>query len=311
MLAALSKALFTRLATVPALARVASRYGMRTPDSFARRFVAGESLEEAIVVVRDLERRGFLTTLDLLGEHVPTMEGADAATRACLDAMSTIAGAGIGRNLSVKLTQIGLDVDRATALDNLRRILAVADEHHFFVRVDMEHSRYIDATLQIIDAVWSIGHRRVGVVLQAALRRTEEDLRRMNAMGVPVRLVKGAYRETPQVAVQTDEEIERAFIHLLPILLAEGTAPAVATHDPALIGATRDVAAREALPRDRFEFQMLYGVRRDLQAALLAEGFRFRVYVPFGRDWFPYVMRRLAERPANVRFVLRAIRDKR
>jgi len=311
MLAALSRALFTNLANVPALARLASRFGMRTPDGFARRFVAGETLPEAMEVARTLERTGFRITLDLLGEHVRSTEGAQAATRAYLDAMDEIAGAGIGRNLSIKLTQIGLDVDRATALDNLRRILDVADRHEFFVRVDMEHSRYVDATLQIIDAVWSIEQRRVGVVLQAALRRTEQDLGRMNELGVPVRLVKGAYRETAEVAVQTDEEIAEAFQALLPTLLTDGTAPAVATHDPVLIEATRTIAARESLPADRFEFQMLYGVRRDLQAALLREGYRFRVYVPFGRDWFPYVMRRLGERPANVRFVLRALfRDK-
>jgi proline dehydrogenase len=309
MVAALSKAVFTSLAGVPVLKRLASRYGM-SPGGLARRFVAGETLADAIEVARTLEARGDFVTLDRLGEHERSTESADEATRACVAVMAEVARAGIGRNLSVKLTQLGLDVDRATSLDNLRRVLEGAAQHEFFVRVDMESSRYTDATLEIVETVWGIGYRQVGVVLQAALHRTEQDLKQVNALGMSVRLVKGAYREPRDIAFQHHQDVDAAFVRLMQVLLREGTTPAIATHDPHLIAATREFAARERIGQDRFEFQMLYGVRQDLQAALRQAGYRFRVYVPFGHDWFPYVMRRLAERPENIAFVLRAIRDR-
>jgi proline dehydrogenase len=307
MLDAIPKALFHLLGSSGAVKRLASRYGLRHPDSFARRFIAGESATEAIEAARALEARGLLVSLDLLGESVATMAEADVATRQYIAVIEQAVAAGIGRNLSLKLTQLGLDVDRATAVDNLRRILDVAGRHDFFVRIDMESSAYTDMTLEIFETVWNLGQRNVGVVLQSALRRSEDDLRRINRMGARVRLVKGAYKEPRQVAYQSKADVDAAYLRLMRELLRDGVYPALATHDPAMIGGARSRAAELGLGADRFEFQMLHGVRRDLQASLRQEGYRVRVYIPFGREWFPYFMRRLGERPANVAFVVRSL----
>lgn len=302
-----AKALFFALSRSAWLKRLASTYGMATPDSFARRFIAGETIEEAIEVSRALQARGLRLTLDFLGESVPTIEGAAAATREYLQLIDVIVAAGIERNLSLKLTQLGIDVDRATCVDNLRRILDPASRHGFFVRIDMENSPYTDITLEVFETLWEQEYRNVGVALQACLRRTEKDVRRMNQIGARVRLVKGAYKEPPSVAYRLKSEVDAAFLRLMALLLDEGTYPAIATHDEALIDQTRAHAARRGIASDRYEFQLLYGIRRDLQASLLARGYRVRVYVPFGRQWFPYFMRRLGERPANLGFVLRAL----
>jgi proline dehydrogenase len=307
MLERVPRALFHLLASSRRLKTLASRYGLRKPTSFARRFIAGETPESGIAAARQLESRGLLVSLDLLGESVTTAAAADTATREYLEMIEAVVESGIGRNLSLKLTQLGLDVDRATATDNLRRILERADRHSFFVRIDMENSSYTDVTLDIFETLWHLGHRYVGVVLQAALRRTPADLQRVNRLGAGVRLVKGAYKEPKHAAFQAMADVDAAFVELMETLLAEGTYPAIATHDPAMIEATRKRAAAVGRTADTFEFQMLYGVRRDLQASLVAEGYRVRVYIPFGREWFPYFMRRLGERPANVAFVLRSL----
>ncbi len=304
MIGALSKATFSMLAGSTALKRLASRYGMRHPHSFARRFVAGERTEEAIEAARRLERRGLTITLDVLGEQVASREPALAATRTYVNVIGAAAAAGISRNLSVKLTQIGLDIDPATAVDNLRRIVEAAAEADFFVRVDMEGSAHTEDTLDAFQSLWGIGYRNIGVVIQSCLRRSIGDVRHLNEMGARVRLVKGAYREPRDVAYQAKQEVDAQFVALMRLLLAEGTSPAIATHDPAMIAATQQFADALATPRTGFEFQMLFGIRRDLQAAMIAGGYRCRVYVPFGKEWFPYFMRRLGERPANVGFVL-------
>jgi proline dehydrogenase len=306
MLEAPSKAFFHLLAQLRFLKRLASRYGM-SPQGFARRFIAGESIEEAVAAVRPMRDRGFHLTLDYLGESVKTADEADAATREYIGILDTIVESGIERNVSVKLTQLGLDVDRATAVDNLRRILEPATEHEFFVRIDMENSPYTDVTVQIFETLWQQEHRNIGVVLQSALMRTEQDLQRMLRLGARVRLVKGAYLEPKSVAYQKKSDVDEAFVRLMKRLLDEGAYPAIATHDPAMIAATKAHAAEKGYSKDRFEFQMLYGVRRDLQAGLVREGYRVRIYVPFGDQWFPYFMRRLGERPANVGFVLKGI----
>jgi proline dehydrogenase len=215
--------------------------------------------------------------------------------------------AGIGKNISLKLTQLGLDVDKASAIDNLRKILDRAEPAGFFVRIDMENSPYTEVTLEIFETLWQQGYRQTGLVLQSALYRSEQDLARMNALGARVRLVKGAYKEPKDVAYQKKEDVDRAYARMLKVLIADGHYPAIATHDPSLIALARRWAAERKVGADRFEFQMLYGVRRDLQTQLVADGYRVRVYVPFGREWFPYFMRRLGERPANVAFVLRSI----
>jgi proline dehydrogenase len=307
MFDAASKALFSTLAASQALKRAASRYGMRRPGSFARRFVAGEDVADAIEAARAIERSGLTVTLDLLGESVTSMEAADAATRAYVETIREIERAGISRNISLKLTQLGLGLDRATSVDNLRRVLDRAREHAFFVRIDMENSPYTAQTLETFETTWGIGYRNAGVVLQSYLRRSMDDAQHMIALGVPVRLVKGAYREPRAVAYQRKSEVDAAFVSLMEVLLRNGTNAAIATHDPAMIDATKQYAAAHNIAKSAFEFQMLYGIRRDLQAALAAEGYRLRVYVPFGREWFPYFMRRLGERPANVQFVVKSL----
>ena len=306
MLDATSKALFHSLAQIEFLQRLASRYGMG-PTGFARRFIAGESVEEAVLAVRGLGARGFLLTLDYLGESVGTAEEADAATREYRRILQAIVDSGIERNVSLKLTQLGLDVDRATCVDNLRRILDPATEHGFFVRIDMENSPYTEVTLQIFETLWAQGYRNIGVVLQSALYRTEQDVSRITALGARVRIVKGAYKESKTVAYQKKKDVDLAFVRSMEFLLDEGVYPAIATHDPDMIEATKKYAQQKGYAKDRFEFQTLYGIRRDLQTALINEGYRLRLYVPFGRQWFPYFMRRLGERPANVAFVMKGI----
>jgi len=307
MLDTASKAFFHTLAHSRLLKRLASRYGMRKPTSFARRFVAGETVQEAIEAASNAQSRGLLVTLDLLGESVTNLEEADAATRAYLKVIDTIVASGIERNVSLKLTQLGLDVDKASGVDNLRKILERAEPAGFFVRIDMENSPYTDVTLEIFETLWQQGHRQIGVVVQSALYRTEKDLERLNALGARVRLVKGAYKEPKSVAYAKKSDVDAAYARELRLLLVHGHYPAIATHDPKLIELTRRYADEHGVARDRFEFQMLYGVRRDLQQALVRDGYRVRVYVPFGREWFPYFMRRLGERPANVMFVIRGI----
>ncbi|MEO8483505.1 MAG: proline dehydrogenase family protein [Acidobacteriota bacterium] len=307
MIAGVSKAVFSTLATSGVLKRLASRYGMRRPQSFARRFVAGETLAEAMAAAESLERQGLTVTIDHLGESLTASETALAATREYIDTIRVAAAAGISRNLSVKLTQIGLDVDRATATDHLRRILEAAVESDFFVRIDMEGSAYTAHTLDIFENLWGIGYRNVGVVIQSCLRRSADDVRRLNELGARVRLVKGAYREPKDVAFQVKEEVDARFVELMRVLVSQGVYPALATHDPAMIAATQQHATSQGIDKSRFEFQMLFGIRRDLQASLAAEGHPVRVYLPFGREWFPYFMRRLGERPANVGFVLKSL----
>jgi proline dehydrogenase len=307
MLGSASKVFFHLLAHSKTLKTIGSRYGMRRPRSFARRFIAGEGVGEAVDAARAIEARGLKQTLDLLGESVTNLDEAYAATREYLEVIDAIARAGIGRGVSLKLTQLGLDVDKATAVDNLRRILERAEPAGFFVRVDMEDSTYTDVTLEIFETLWQQGHRRIGVVLQSALYRSEQDLARMNALGASVRLVKGAYKEPKAVAHQGKADVDAAYVRMMKVLLADGYQPAIATHDPAIIDLTRQWARERQIAPSQFEFQMLYGIRRDLQTSLAKDGYRVRVYIPFGREWFPYFMRRLGERPANVMFVIRGV----
>ncbi len=307
MVEALSKATFAALASSTLLKRLASRYGLRRPDSFARRFVAGERLEDAIAVAQAIEREGLLVSLDYLGERVSTRDAATAATKTYQELVGAVTAAGISRYLSLKLTQLGLDIDRATAIDNLRRIVETASTADCFVRIDMESSAYTDETLDVFETLWSLGCRNIGIVIQSYLRRSREYVERINGLGARVRLVKGAYREPTEVAFQQKSEVDAAFVELMQILLMSGHYPAIATHDETIIETTRRFAADMQIRVDQYEFQMLYGVRRDLQKSLAAQGHPFRVYVPFGREWYAYFMRRLGERPANVGFVVRNI----
>ena len=307
MIDATSKALFHGLAQVQTLQRLASKYGMAPGSGFARRFIAGETVEEAVECAAGLQRQGLRLTLDYLGESVSSGEAAAAAATEYVRIIDAIVSSGVERNISLKLTQLGLDVDRATAVDNMRRILEPADASGFFVRIDMENSPYTEATLGILETLWQQGHRQVGTVIQSCLKRSEADVRRVNALGARVRLVKGAYKEPKEVAFQKKADVDAAFVDLMKVLMDYGQYPAIATHDVAMIEAAKAYARERNYGADRFEFQMLYGIRRDLQAALVREGYTVRVYVPFGKQWYPYFMRRLGERPANVAFVLRGI----
>jgi proline dehydrogenase len=307
MIGTVSKAFFHTLARSQALKKFASRYGMRNEHSFARRFIAGETVEEAISAARTLQANNLLVTLDHLGESVATIAEADTTTRAYIAMLEQVARAGIERNISLKLTQLGLTVDRATCVDNLRRILDAGAAHQCFVRIDMENSPFTAVTLDVFETMWQQGYRNAGVVLQSYLPRSEQDAMRMNALGARVRLVKGAYKEPRSAAYQSKADVDAAFVRIMELLLARGTYPAIATHDPAMIEATRAFARDHRIGPERFELQMLYGIRRDLQTSLRQEGLRVRVYVPFGSEWFPYFIRRLGERPANIGFVIRGV----
>jgi proline dehydrogenase len=307
MLDVASKAFFQTLSHSRFLKAQATRYGLAGPQSFARRFIAGETVNDAIRATRELQTQGLLTTLDYLGESVASLTASENATREYRELIAELDHAGVERNLSLKLTQLGLDVDRAICVDNLRKILTAGERCGFFVRIDMESSRHTEDTLQVFETVWRHGNRNVGVVLQSCLHRSEADFARVNALGTRIRLVKGAYREPKEVAYQQKSDVDAAYVRLAHRLLSEGTYPAIATHDETIIAEVKRYAVERGISSDAFEFQMLYGIRRDLQQKLRDAGHRVRVYVPFGREWFPYFMRRLGERPANVGFVLRAL----
>ena len=283
----------------------------RLTGSLAYRFVAGDTLDDAVRVMAELNRRGWCGSLDHLGENVREEKTARTATEDYLAAFERIASERLDANVSVKLTQLGLDISADLCRELLIRILQRAQQLHNFVRVDMESSAYTQRTLDLVLDL----HRQfpdVGVVLQSYLYRTMDDIRRVNAQGLRVRLVKGAYDEPPTVAYPKKNDVDLTFEAGMKELLLHGTYPAIATHDDHLIAATTRFAAEQGIAADRYEFQMLYGIRRDLQERLLRDGYRVRIYVPYGTEWYPYLMRRLAERPANLMFFLRSlIRERR
>ena len=291
------------LSEQPTLKRLLSG-GMARP--LVRRFVAGETLNDAMDAVRRLNDAGLTASLDYLGESVNRAEDAGAAALQYITILHAIERQGARANASLKLTQMGLDVDRALCVRNIERIIAQAAQFGNFIRVDMEGSDYTQVTLDIFKELFA-KHKNVGVVIQSYLYRSEADVRELNVLGARVRLCKGAYSEPESVAFPRKADTDENYIKLMRLLLSEGVYPGIATHDERMIDATREFAAREDIPPDRFEFQMLYGVRRDLQAQLLRDGYRMRVYVPYGGEWYPYLVRRLAERPANILFILRGI----
>jgi proline dehydrogenase len=274
--------------------------------SLVRRFVAGESLSEALVALASLQRVGFGTTVDVLGESVRTAPEAAAAADRYVATIDALVTRGLDRNVSLKLTQMGLDLDPEACRANLRRVLEAAHDAGAFVRVDMEDHTRTDVTLDIVRGLRS-AYPAVGVVIQAYLRRSAADLERLIEEGMPVRLCKGAYDEPATVAFGSKADVDANYARLMERLLLSGQHPAIATHDPRLIAHARRFAAARGIGPDRFEFQMLYGIRRDLQAGLRRAGYGVRVYVPYGREWYPYFMRRLAERPANVLFLARSL----
>jgi proline dehydrogenase len=270
----------------------------------ATRFVAGETLDDAIAVARKLNQEGITVTLDHLGESVGSRDEAAAARDVYLRTLDAIHAKGIRGNVSIKLTQFGLDLSYGECLANVDRLVARACELDNFVRVDMESSEYTDRTLSLVHDVFA-RYRAVGVVIQAYLFRSRADIEKLNASGIRVRLCKGAYLEPPAVAFPEKRDVDRNFVQLTELLLEKGVYPAIATHDAKIIDEVKHFVTAHQIASESFEFQMLYGIRRDLQRKLVKEGFRVRVYVPFGRAWYPYYMRRLAERPANVFFILR------
>jgi proline dehydrogenase len=280
---------------------------MKLPFALARRFVAGETLEQALPVVAGLLDEGLHVTLDLLGEDVEDRAKAAALTDAYIALTRRLADFRGGRdaNISIKLSMIGQVVDEGFCQENLRRLLEVARETRTFVRLDMEGSDLTQSTLDIFEAVYPDYPETVGTVLQAMLRRTERDIDRMCELRARTRLVKGAYREPRDIAYQDMPAIRERFRLHMRKLLVSGQYPAIATHDDELISATRSFATEASInPRD-FEFQMLYGLRADTQRQLAAQGYNVRVYVPYGTEWLPYYSRRLRERKENVWFILR------
>ena len=286
------------------LGRLATR--LPVTREMVRRFVSGETLEEALPALDRIQASGLATTVDVLGESVASVEAATAAADRYLVLLEAIAQRGPHPNVSLKLTQMGLDVDPAVCRANVERIFRRAAELGAFVRIDMEDHTKTDATLGLWRDLRSVNPAS-GVVIQSALRRSADDVDRLIGEGARVRLCKGAYKEPAAVAFQEKAEVDRSYVELMNRLLVEGTYPAIATHDPRIIRRAIALAEREGIGPDRFEFQMLYGVRRDLQERLVADGWTVRVYVPFGQEWYPYFMRRLAERPANVAFLLRSV----
>jgi proline dehydrogenase len=272
----------------------------------ADRFIAGERLDQAEAVTRELNRHGFSVALDHLGENTESEAQARAATQCYLAALDRIHDQRLDANISVKLTALGLDLADRLAFEEAATVAARGKEVGAMVGVDMESHVYVDRTLETVQALKQ-SYDNVGVCLQAYLRRSPGDLERLNGLGVPVRLVKGAYKEPPEVALQRKGEVDRAYERLLATLVEANPYPMVATHDPRLIRLTKTLTARSGRDPASFEFQMLYGVRRDLQQQVIAEGYRLRLYVPYGDQWFPYFMRRLAERPANLYFFLASL----
>lgn len=281
---------------------------MRAPliRGMPRRFVAGTTLDEAAAAVRVLNESGASATLDVLGESVGTCTSADEAAGAYIAAIERIAADGLDANVSLKLTQLGLDLGVEQCVAILERVTSVSDRHRVFVRIDMEGSAYTERTLEVVHRLRAAGHD-VGPVIQSYLHRSSADVAWLAAERVRTRICKGAYAEPPSVAYQDRTEIGHAFLALVAALLDADAYPGVATHDPEIIERVKALVADQRIELDRFEFQMLHGVRRDLQRQLLADGYRLRVYVPYGAEWWPYFMRRLAERPANVLFLLRSI----
>ncbi|MFZ0523632.1 MAG: proline dehydrogenase family protein [Candidatus Acidiferrales bacterium] len=270
----------------------------------ARRFVAGETLDDAVAAAREVNRRLQLASLDLLGENVSDEAGARRAADGYLAIFDRIAAEHLDANVSLKLTQLGLDLNEDLCLELLEKIVAHATSQGNFVRIDMEGSAYTQRTVDIAKRVRA-KYSGVGTVMQAYLYRTEQDVQDLLATGCRLRLCKGAYKEPPEVAFPKKADVDANYVKLMKMMLPSGIYHGIATHDPAMIQATKDFVREQNIRRDQFEFQMLYGIRTDLQEKLVREGYRVRVYIPYGVDWFPYFMRRLAERPANVAFFLR------
>jgi proline dehydrogenase len=276
----------------------------KTPlRGMSRRFVPGESVDDLIAAIRAANDEGLGGIANFLGESVHDEANARLAADVYFEILDTVAKEGLKAYVSLKFTQLGQDISEEFLAENLGRILERAKDDGLFVRFDMESSEYTQRTLDAFENVWADGWRNIGIVLQSYLKRSAGDVARMNELGARVRLCKGAYDEPASVAFKAKKDVDANFVELMKMLLAEGDYPAIATHHEAMIDATVDFHQKEGIGKDTFEFQMLHGVRRDLQKQLMADGYNVTVYVPFGSHWYPYLMRRLAERPANMLFM--------
>jgi Proline dehydrogenase len=273
-----------------------------------RRFVAGETIDEAVSFIREINAEGCSASFDHLNESVDSATEADLEVAEYLNILSRIDESSINSNVSIKLTQFGLGLDHELAYKNARRVVEDAHARGNFVRVDMEDSGVTQVTIDIFKRLRAeFGLNDVGIVLQSYLRRTYADAQELIKLPARIRICKGAYNEPPEVAFPQKKDVDDNYVRVMQLLLASGTYHGIATHDPRMIDATVNFASREGIGKDRFEFQMLYGVRRDLQHQLAQDGYNMRVYVPYGKHWYPYFMRRLAERPANIWFVLKNV----
>lgn len=272
--------------------------------SFASRFVAGETLETALAAVKQLNDKGITVTLDLLGESVHNETEARETAGQYIQMLDEIKKQNLNANASVKLTAMGLDISEDLCVSNMQNILDKAREYESFVRLDMEGSDYTEKTLDLFyERLYPSYRGNVGIVLQSYLYRTTSDVEIANKAAARVRLCKGAYMEPATVAYPDKKDVDESYVRCMKLLLSDGHYPGIATHDEEIVTQTKRFARENDISTDRFEFQMLYGVRRDLQEKLVKDGFRMRVYVPYGAQWYPYLMRRLAERPANVAFM--------
>ncbi|MCY9664586.1 proline dehydrogenase [Paenibacillus alginolyticus] len=281
--------------------RLAKKYGLRFG---AARFVAGETIQQSIEAVRGLNQDGRIATLDHLGEFVFSEEEALESAAMCIQTLDAIASSGVKSNLSLKMTSLGLDISRELCVNNMKRILDCARQHGNFVRIDMEDYAHCQISLDIYRELRQ-EYDNVGIVIQAYLFRTMQDIDDLHALGANLRLVKGAYKESPQVAFPEKSAVDENYKKIIQKHLLNGHYTAIASHDEAIIHFTKEFVRSNFIFIEQFEFQMLYGICEDLQKQLVKEGYRVRVYVPYGVDWFGYFMRRLAERPANVWFVLK------
>jgi len=303
-LSSLPRTAILRAASSKRLQRLVQRHGMRLG---AARFVAGETLDECVAVLSRLNEAGLHTNTTLLGEAIEDEAGAAEVTEEYERILDRLVAEELRANVALKLTHLGLSLDEELAYRNVERLVARAERLGTFVRIDMEQSELVDATLRTYERLRAAGHASVGTVLQSYLYRTPADLERLLPLEPNLRIVKGAYLEPPEVAYPDKRDVDRAYLELVERGLREGAYIAVATHDEAIIRSVQAFAEREGIGRDRFEFQLLYGVRPGLQRALVAQSYKVLVATPFGPDWYPYLMRRLAERPANLGFFLRSL----
>ncbi len=287
-----------------AIDRQRNSYCMKLPYLFAKRFVAGETFQQAAPKVRALNDQKIKITLDLLGENVSDRQMADEAVSNYIDLLNEIEEAGLESTISIKLTMLGLDIDESYCRDNLFRLLERAKELGQFVRIDMEGSDYTEQTISLYKEAHQRYGNHTGIVLQAYLHRTEEDIRELAEMGADIRLCKGAYKEPERIALQDMKLIRQAFKDYTSLLLAQTRYPRIATHDDELIEWVKEYAKEHDIGKDRFEFQMLYGLREETMLDLTEKGYNCRIYVPYGTMWLPYFKRRLMERKENIWFVL-------